>query len=335
MDKLLKKLNVNETYTKALKKPIFDKVKQNTFPKGGYNYMADVLFLPETKEGYKYLLTMVDLWSDEFDMEPLKTKEPTEVLKAMETIFKRKYLKRPKASIRTDNGSEFKGVFHKWLFENDILHREAEPYRHQQLANVEQLNYIIGRLLNGYMNNKEETTGKVYKEWLPPLNIIRKDLNKVREKPDGDPFTFNPTLTDKIPKYNVGDLVYHKVERPMNALGHYQSTANFRVGDYRFDIKNPRKIIKVLPYPNNIRYILNGMNHVSYTEAELKPAAQKEETYTVKKIIDKKIIKKVVYYLIWWKGYLKKNATWEKETELIKDGLKPMIDEYNKPYTLG
>lgn len=331
MNALIKKLGIDETYTKPTKKPVFDKVKQNTFPQGGYNYMADILFLPETKEKYKYLLTMVDLWSDEFDMEPLKTKEPTEVLEAMQKIFKRKYLKKPKASIRTDNGSEFKGVFHKWLFENDILHREAEPYRHQQLANVEQLNYFIGRLLNGYMNNFEETTGKEYKEWVPALDIIRKDLNKLREKPDGDPFKYDPPLIENIPKYKVGDLVYRKVERPMNALGHYQNTTNFRVGDYRFDVKNPRKIINVLRYPNNIRYILNGMTHVSYTENELRPAQQKEETYTVKKIIDKKVIKKIVYYLIWWKGYLKKNATWEKESELIKDGLKPLIDEYNKP----
>lgn len=330
MNNLLKKLNINETYTKSLKLPIFDKVKDNTFPKGGYNYMADVLFLPETKDKYKYLLTMADLWSDNFDMEPLKSKEPDEVLKAMQKIFKRKYMKTPKASIRTDNGSEFKGVFHKWLYENDILHREAEPYRHQQLANVEQLNYVIGRLLNGYMNNMEETNGKVFKEWLPAVDIIRKDLNKIREKPDGDPYNdiIKPAI-EKVPKYKVGDLVYRKVERPMNALGHYQNTTNFRVGDYRFDIKNPRKIIQVLYYPKNIRYILNGLNHVSYTERELMPAKQKDETYTVKKIIEKKVEKKVVYYKIWWDKYLKKDATWEKESELIKDGLKPMIDEFN------
>lgn len=330
MNNLLKKLNINETYTKGLKKPIFDKVKDDTFPKGGYNYMADLLFLPETKDKYKYLFCIVDLWSDEFDMEPLKSKEPDEVLKAMQTIFKRKYLKMPKASIRTDNGTEFKGVFHKWLYKNDILHREAEPYRHQQLANVEQLNHILGRLLNGYMNNIEETTGKQYKEWIPALDIIRKDLNEIRQKPDGDPFKNDIQLTDKKPIYKVGDLVYRKVERPMNALGHYQNTSNFRAGDYRFDIKNPRKIIRVIRYPNNIRYILNGMNHVSYVESELRPATQKEETYTVKKIIDKKVDKNIVYYLIWWNGYLKKDSTWEKESELIKDGLKPMIDEYNK-----
>ncbi len=328
MDKLIKKLGIDETYTKAIKKPIFDKVKQNTYPKGGYNYMADLLMLPETKEKFKYLFCVVDLWSNKFDMEPLKTKEPEEVLKALKVIFKRKYIKPPKASIRTDNGTEFKGVFHKYLYDNDIFHRESEPYRHQQLGNIEALNALIGRFLNGYMNKMEETTGKEYKEWNEILDIIRKDLNKIREKPDGNPFNdFMTPITEKAPKYKIGDLVYRKVERPMNALGHYQNTTNFRVGDYRYDIKNPRKIINIFYYPNNIRYMLNGLRNVSYAESELMPAKQKEETYTVKSIIDKKVENKKVYYKIWWKGYLKKDATWEPKDNLIKD-IPNLIKEY-------
>ena len=60
MKALLDKIGVDETYSKPTKKPIFDSVKANTFPKNGYNAMADLLFLPETKAKYKYLLTMVD-----------------------------------------------------------------------------------------------------------------------------------------------------------------------------------------------------------------------------------------------------------------------------------
>ncbi len=31
-----------------------------------------------------------------------------------------------KASLRTDSGTEFRGVFHKWLYDENILHRVAE-----------------------------------------------------------------------------------------------------------------------------------------------------------------------------------------------------------------
>ena len=278
MKALLAKLGVDETYSKPTKKPIFDHVKDNTFPKNGYNAMADLLFLPETKTKYKYLLTMVDLWSNRFDMEPLRTKEPKEVLDAMETIFKRKYLKEPKASLRTDNGNEFKGVFHKWLYDHNILQRVSEPYRHQQLSNVENLNKQLGRILNGYMNMMETKSGKPFKEWTDILDTIRKDLNKTRTKTDLNPYKdvmIPPTLNDPI--YKVGDLVVRKLERPQNALGKNQNTLQFRVGDIRWDVHNPRKIIKIVFYPNNVRYILDGLPNVSYTNVELKKVTAKVE----------------------------------------------------------
>ena len=114
--------------------------------------MADLLQLPKTSKGYTHLLVVVDLASSEFDIEPLKSTTAEATLDAMLKMFKRKYVKKPYASIRTDGGSEFKGVFHKWLYDNSILHKTASPYRHKQMANVEALNKQLARLFNGYMN---------------------------------------------------------------------------------------------------------------------------------------------------------------------------------------
>ena len=72
------------------------------------------------------------------------------------------------------------------------------------------------------------------------------------------------------------------------------------------------------------------MKNVSFTEDELMKSKEKEEKYTVKKIIGHKTEKRIKYYQVWWKNYLKKNSTWEPEKKLITDGLKDMIDEYNK-----
>jgi hypothetical protein len=140
MDKIIKKLGINEEFTKEIRGIKFDKVKQNVFPKSGYNFMADLLHLPQTKYRYRYLLVITDLWSNNFDIEPIRTKTPDDVLKAMKKIMTREYIPEIKASIRTDAGSEFKGIYHKWLYDNDIFHRVAEPNRHQQVANAENLN---------------------------------------------------------------------------------------------------------------------------------------------------------------------------------------------------
>ncbi|KAF0754886.1 hypothetical protein AaE_005159 [Aphanomyces astaci] len=162
--KLLAKFNIDETFTKP-SKVVFDSVKANTFPMSGYNYMADVLYLPTTKRKFKYILTMIDIWSNNIDFEPIRNKKAKTVLDAMKVTFNRKLMPKPRASIRTDGGSEFKEGFHKFVYDESILHRVSELYRHNQLANVERLNRTLGRFLNGYMNAKEVETAKVYRAW--------------------------------------------------------------------------------------------------------------------------------------------------------------------------
>lgn len=350
MEALKQALNISktqETFTKVLKKPKnYNSVKDNVLMKENFNFMADLLFLPTTKEGFKYLLVVVDLASDEFDIEPLKTKDSAEVVKAIETMKKRKYVQLKNnsgQSVRTDSGTEFKGTFAKYLYKHSILHKIAQPNRHIQLANVERLNGTLGTLFNGYMNSKEKETSKVYREWTDKINIIRDQLNEIRKKklPD-DIFEYvyptwnaeEETKSKKLkiiePKFKVGDLVYVGLESPENALGK-KVNGGFRNGDYRLT-KEPHRILQLLYYhgPPYYRYIVNKFEGVSYQEDELRLAEGKtEETFKVKKIIGKKTIKGEIYYKIWWKGELRNQATFEPKSNLIMD-IPLLIDLYEK-----
>lgn len=330
---LIENLGLDETYTKATEKVIFDHVKQNIPPLSDYNFMADLISLPTTKEGYRYLLTMVDLWSDDFDCRALKTKTPEEVLKATKDIFKSgKYLKKPYASLATDGGKEFAGVFKKYLYDESIYHKISIPGRHKQQGSIEALNNLLDRFLIGYMNKKEEETGRRYREWTDILDELKKEMNRIRHKPDEDPYNYEYAKpTDKTPKYKIGDLVIYKLDEPKDALGHTQS-GKFRTGDLRWNVKEPRRIKKVLYYPNNIRYCLEHTPNVSYTEAELKPAKEEEqdEKFIVRKILNKRTIKKKVQYLVWFKGDLKKDAIWIAKEQLIEDGLEDVLKEFDQ-----
>lgn len=332
---LIKKLDIDERYTKPrlVKQKVFNKVKYNIPMKEDLNFMADTLYLPETKEGFKYLLVVVDLASDEFDIEPMKNIDTKTTASAFQKMMKREHLDFP-AIIRTDDGTEFKDKFSKMLSKNDVLQKVALPKRHKQMANVEALNKQLGRLLNGYMNMKEKETGKVYREWTDVVDTIRKDLNEIRkiditkdvsEYDEYNPY-FNP---DKEPKFKVGDMVHEKLDHPENALGKKQPTSNFRVGDVRFSMV-PKKIERVL-YMNSepwYRYILSKNNKVSYSEFELMKSRFRTERYKVKSIIDSRDVGRTKEYLVWWQGYKKKESTWEVRKNLIQDGLKNMIDEY-------
>ena len=92
----------------------------------------------------------------------------------------------------------------------------------------------------------------------------------------------------------------------------------------------PRKVVRVLAYPPPVhhRYILDTLPHVSYSENQLMKAKETQEKFIIKEIIDRKVEKKIIYYKVWWKNNLKKNATWEPKSKLIEDGATSMITAY-------
>lgn len=330
--KLFQKIGIDETYTKSIKYD-FPKVKNQVYPENGYNYEADILMLPTTKKGFRYLLVVDDIYSNYLDIEPLKTKTPEEVLKAFKTIFKRGIITEPKASIRTDSGGEFKSVVDKYMYDHSILHLSSIPDRHKQMGNVENLNKQLGRLLMTYLTNQSERLDKDYNDWTDIVDEVRHGLNHMKKHPkDVDMEKFEPKdiNLDNPPLYKVGDLVYRRLEKATNRFGDKLHNANFRAGDLRFETNEPRKIVQVLAYTskNPWRYILYDLPNVSYAEAELKRAKETEEKFIVKKIVDKRKVKGKIEYLVNWKGKKKVDWTWENKTQLLEDGLDEYIQEY-------
>ena len=77
MKKIIDSFEIDETLTKPIKKQKhYNKVKNNIPHREDYNFSSDLLMLPTTKKKYRYLLTVVDLWTDECDFQELKTKTP-------------------------------------------------------------------------------------------------------------------------------------------------------------------------------------------------------------------------------------------------------------------
>jgi hypothetical protein len=279
-EKLLKQLNINEKFTKPLKKETeFNHVKDSVALIVGNNQQMDILHLPTTRFGYKYLLTCVDLANNACDFMPLKTKTPVSVLNAYQEMNGNKYIRLAKCTLTTDSGTEFKGVFQEYLNKHNIFHRVGIPDRHKQTGNVENLNKQLGRIIMGYLNQIEEKTKVTAKNWLPIIYLIRDEINKeriIKVPKDINSYVY-PCRdgTDEKgeyvkPKFKIGDSVYYKSEVPLDALGNKQNTKQFRQGDYRWNPK-PKKIVKILYYPAPIvyRYMLSDMPNVSYTKNEL------------------------------------------------------------------
>jgi hypothetical protein len=338
---ILSEMKVSTINTKPVPKAkVFTKIKDVVIPLEDYNYMADILNLPTTKEGFKDLLVVVDLATHEFDVEALKNRKSETIVNAFKAMLKRPHLSNARntlASFQTDGGSEFKGSFRAFLKKNKIFHNITVPGRHSQNSMVESLNRIIGRLLNLYMNKKEEELDEEYREWTDQLDFVRKKLNayrKVNDLPDMYEDKNVVSVLGEQPKYKIGDVVVQALDRPENAIGELQPTEKFREGDYRWS-RVPKKIVKVLYMDGKIkyRYLLEGIQQASYTEKQLKPSAEKETKFKVAKLVDHKPKKNPREYLVQWKGYRKKkDNTWETKQQLIDDGLSAIIDEYNKEF---
>ena len=312
MNQLKQSFDIDDTYTKLYRRPThpdqMTKVKDQIPLVSDYNYMADILHLPTDKFGFSKLLVICDIADDTFDIEKMKGEDADETLKAYKKIIQRGIIKIPYASLLTDGGSSFKGVFHKYLYENGVNHRVARPGRHHQLSSVDSLCRQLGDVFNGIMNKKEEETGKISKAWTHAIEEVRGKLNNYRRsrgvkipkditthiypifdnvipkikikklKKGGDlteDIEDHPIEGEKYtqikPKYKVGDLVNVLLEEPRTILGKKQPTKNFRMGDLRLE-KKKRKILKVLYYsgPNHFRYLVDGLPGASYTEQELK-----------------------------------------------------------------
>lgn len=123
--------------------------------------------------------------------------------------------------------------------------------------------------------------------------------------------------------FKEGDLVHYMLLKPMDARGVILKDSTFWVGDTRCST-DARRIVSALYYPDEpyYRYRLEGLPHISYSASEFKQAATQhnETSYFVQQIIGKKTVKRTVYYEVWWKGYLKKEAIWEPNDVKVSGG---------------
>ena len=88
--------------------------------------LLDMSSLPkEPNDDFQYILVCANVFDRMVGAEPLRTKKPAEVRKAMEEIMVNEDAW-PEV-VDTDDGEEFKGAFEELLQERDILHKIKDP----------------------------------------------------------------------------------------------------------------------------------------------------------------------------------------------------------------
>ena len=114
-------LSAQDVYT--LHKPVKKKIKRNRIVVQGIDHqwqvdLADVTTLSKSNNGYRYILTCIDILSKYAWTYPMKNKTGSDVIKIFDKIFKDG---RVPIKLQSDGGREFNNsVFKKYMKEKGI-----------------------------------------------------------------------------------------------------------------------------------------------------------------------------------------------------------------------
>jgi hypothetical protein len=307
------------TKTKSLTSWNNTNIKENQY------HQADVLYLPRTQEGYKYLLVVVDVSTRAVQARPLKELRANTIVKAFKSIYgsRGNTLNKP-SIIHLDSGPEFKNRIVKNYFDSlNVGIRYSETKRHSQQAIVEAMNKTIGQTISKLLLNEDLSTGQQTTEWVDFLPIILEVLNENKKESKykeikGD----EPIITHK----NKPEILFPEGDEVRIKLNNDRRRAGDAVWSYE-----PYTIEKILILPNRpVQYMVKGKRN-AFTGNELKKYVEGRRKaivpkYEVEAILGKKKINNKIHYLVKWKGYREK--TWEPRINLLKDNLGGLIEEY-------
>lgn len=244
----------------------------------GSVHQADLLYLPEDRDGSKYCLVVTDIGSRITDAEPLKEKSASAVAKAFEKIYSRAILSFPTTMIQTDPGTEFRGDVKKLFDKEHVIMRYAKTDRHQQQAMVEAKNRIIGKAVFFAQHTRELHTDKPDTNWVDDLPHIIRFLNEKLERPEKE--------SNRIPApkcqgdacilLEVGTKVRVALDAPRELVGDTKLHGRFRATDIRWE-RQPTTITQQILSPGQPPlYLTAKYPHTPYAKQYLQVVDENE-----------------------------------------------------------
>ena len=263
-------------------------------------------------DNYKYLLACVDAFSRFAFVQPLKTKKPSEVVKAFEKIFSKRKPKR----LRTDRGGEFMGrVTQAFLKRESVLHMLGGSEHKACMA--ERFGQTLkGRLYRYFTHNE------TYR-YVDQLQAIVTGYNRTRHRilkrtpaevtPDNEAQVWfeqyalpyiNKDVKSSKPSFAVGDLVRityirKKFER---SYDHKWTSELFRISKIIRQSETP--LYKLIDYGGE------EIDSLFYPQELQSVVIDKDKPYLIDKVIKTRVRKGVKESFVSWKYWGAKFNQW-------------------------
>ena len=264
--------------------------------------LLDVQSLGKFKDGHKYILTVIDVFSKYLHMVPLKVKTGGATASAFESALRdHKYRRRRPIWVRTDKGKEFlahefqavlkrEGIQFQVCKNPDVkcsvverAHRtvKSKIYKYFTYKNTYRYIDVLPKFVKAYNATVHSATG------MAPAKVTYSDVLAVWQRMNDK----RSRIRTVRPKFRVGQYVRISKEKMKFAKGYEQnfSTEIFRIA----------KVIERSPRPvYELEYLNKTPIDGQFYQEELTPVSVTSRTqYKINKILKKRVRRGITEYL--------------------------------------
>ena len=309
-------LQTKDSYT--LHKPLRHKFPRNRVIVGGINEqfqsdLVDMQSLADFNDGYKYLLTCIDILSKYAWAIPLKDKSSANVKNAFEKIFS----ERTPESLQTDSGKEFTNkVVQNFLkakkvhfFTTNNATKASVVERFNRTLKTKMWKYFTEMNTKRYIDVIDKLVHSYNHTWhrsikTEPASVSLQNEQKVWRTLYGQPFLQSPIRSD----LKIGDTVRISREKLRFEKGYEQNWTR--------EIFTIHKIIPRVPVVYKLKDLAGEVIEGTFYKEELQKITD-SGYYPVEKVLKKRKRHGKVEYFVKFQGYPEKFNAWVDDVKMI------------------
>ena len=281
--------------------------------------LCDVALIARENKGYRFILTVIDIFSRYAWARPLKNKTGVAVAAAFKDIFAEGRI--PKR-IQTDQGKEFENQHVASLFQQHnielfsvksaykaaIVERfnrtlKNKLWRYFTMSTKQNWTQVLQDVIHSYNHSIHRTLG------CKPVDVTDAKVGEIREK------VFNklPPSTQVKNDIRIGDKVRISKVKSVFAKGYLPNWT-----EEIFTIESINR--KTVPTTYKLKDYLDVVIEGSFYRQEIEPVIHDDDDYIVEKVIRTQRRGNERWCLVKWSGYPSSMNSWVRKTDIATLG---------------